>query len=121
MNLTCLFDLIVCVLFLFLFCWTTVVFSETLHSMVLVLCILVPSSAKSRKILVQQKRNKRRTCTHYQIGKFILKFIFYDIYEYCHPPPPPPPPKQLSSLLRHCILTLARLGRLCFIIFILKS
>ena len=28
-----------------------------------VLCILVPSSAKSRKILIQQKRNKRRSHT----------------------------------------------------------
>jgi hypothetical protein len=44
-------------------------------------CILVPSSTKSRKILVQQKGGIKgeHTLSNRQVN-FILKFIFYDMF-----------------------------------------
>jgi hypothetical protein len=51
------------------------------------LYILIPLSAKSRKILVQQKRNKRRT--RYRIGKsnsflnlYFMTYFYYIINYY---------------------------------------
>ena len=79
MKLTCLFDS-VCSL-LFLLCWTNI-FRDFVLDVTSIhdTCILVTSSTKSRKILVQQRRNKREhTLSNRQVN-FILNFIFYYIF-----------------------------------------
>ena len=90
------------VLLLFLFCWTNIFRDFALDGTSIHNTSTIECKVSENTTVVQQKRNKKRTHTiksNRQV-KFILKFIFYDIF-------------LTFAIIYITILNLARLGHLC--------